>query len=125
MKADPWRVDPIVASCAMVLISTAVDVPVVLVMHGVPTLHLSWAAWTGIAGQGLLSTIVAIVAWQLGASHVSAASSGVFLNLEPLVGAVSGVVLFGDAMTLNLIVGGAAIPSGSVPAALSQGTSRH
>lgn len=119
------RVDAIAASCVIVLVATLVDLPIVLVMRGEPTLHISLLAWTGIVGQGLLSTIVAIVAWQLGASQVSAASSGVFLNLEPLVGAICGVIFFGDAMTLNLLLGGAAILFGSVLVALSQDTDRR
>ncbi len=89
-------------------------------MHGLPTLHLSLLGWASIAGQGVFSTVVAIVAWQLGAPNLSAASSGVFLNLEPLVGAISGVVFFEDAATPEILLGGAAILIGSVLVAINQ-----
>jgi drug/metabolite transporter (DMT)-like permease len=46
--------------------------------------------------------------------------AGAFLNLEPLVGAVAGVVAFGDPAGPRLLIGGAAILGGilmsSVPA---------
>ena len=125
LRRVPQTLDPIAASCAAVLIGTLVDLPIVLSLHGPPALRFSALAWSGIVGQGILSTILATVAWQLGASQVSAASSGVFLNLEPLVGALFGVAMFGDPMTVSLLTGGVAILLGSVLVAATRSPARQ
>jgi len=89
-------------------------------MHGPPNLHLSASAWGGIVGQGLLSTIVATIAWQLGARRVASAAAGVFINLEPLIGATIGVALFHDRPTLAAAVGGVLILGGSLTTVLGE-----
>jgi len=71
-------------------------------------------------GQGLLSTIVATIAWQLGARRVASAAAGVFINLEPLIGATIGVALFHDRPTLAAAVGGALILGGSLTTVLGE-----
>ena len=73
----------------------------------------SAAAWAGVVGQGVLSTMVATAAWSYGASRISSASAGVFINIEPLMGAAIGVMLFGDHLTVALCAGGLLIVAGS------------
>lgn len=68
----------------------------------------------------MISTVLALVTWQVGATHVPAATAGVFLNLEPLVGAATGILFFNDALTLSVVVGGAAILLGSTLVALGR-----
>lgn len=89
-------------------------------MHGAPPLSLSPAAWAGIAGQGVLSTLLATAAWQFGSARVGAASAGVFINIEPLMGAIIGVALFGDHLTWALGFGGAMIIAGSLAVVLGE-----
>jgi drug/metabolite transporter (DMT)-like permease len=62
----------------------------------------------------LFSTFLATAAWQYGATRVDSASAGVFINIEPLIGATLGIGLFGDPAGLPLLLGGALIIVGSV-----------
>jgi drug/metabolite transporter (DMT)-like permease len=100
--------------CVTVLIAAATVLPIALILHGAPDLHLSPVAWGGVIGQGVLSTMVATAAWQYGASRVSSASAGVFINIEPLFGAGVGVLAFHDRLTLALAAGGLLIVAGSL-----------
>jgi drug/metabolite transporter (DMT)-like permease len=106
----------------VVIVATLTIAPIALVMHGAPSLALSPAAWTGIVGQGLFSTFLATAAWQYGASRVDAASAGVFINIEPLMGSALGVLLFGDRLTLALGLGGLLILAGSFVVVLGERT---
>ena len=83
-------------------------------LHGVPRMQLSPLAWTGIVGQGLLSTVTATLCWQLGAPRVSTAAAGVFINVEPVIGSGLGVALFHDRLTLLAVLGGVLILAGSL-----------
>ncbi|WP_447406986.1 EamA family transporter, partial [Clostridium perfringens] len=83
-------------------------------------LDLSVGAWAGIVGQGLLSTMLATAAWQYGSSRVGSASAGVFINIEPLMGAIIGVALFGDRLTAALAAGGVLIILGSLAVVLGE-----
>ena len=63
-----------------------------------------------IAVGGVVATLLATAAWQYGSARVGAASAGVFINIEPMMGAVLGVMLFGDHLTAALVVGGLLAP---------------
>jgi drug/metabolite transporter (DMT)-like permease len=106
---------------AVVIVVAALTIlPVSLLLHGPPKLSLSPAAWAGIVGQGLFSTLVATAAWQYGSSRVGSATAGVFINIEPLLGATLGVLLFGDRLHLGLAIGGALILIGSFVVVLGE-----
>lgn len=97
-----------------VVVAAATILPIALVLHGAPRLDLAPVTWLAVAGQGVLATLVATAAWQYGASRVSSASAGVFINIEPLFGALVGVLAFHDRLTLALGVGGVLIVAGSL-----------
>jgi drug/metabolite transporter (DMT)-like permease len=103
-----------------VIVAALAILPVALALHGPPRLTISPLAWAGVAGQGLLSTLLATAAWQYGSSRVGSATAGVFINLEPLLGATLGVLLFGDRLTLGLTLGGAMILTGSLAVVLGE-----
>jgi len=119
-KRAPRDASPVDVSCAAIVIAAVALAGLVTVLHGPPKLQLSASAWGGIVGQGLLSTIVATIAWQLGARRVASAAAGVFINLEPLIGATIGVALFHDRPTLAAAVGGALILGGSLTTVLGE-----
>lgn len=125
LRRTAGHLDPIAASCSAVVIATLVDLPIVVLIYGLPNLELSPVAWGGLIGQGAVSTVLALVTWQVGATHVPAATAGVFLNLEPLVGAMIGILFFNEALTLSVVAGGAAILLGSTLVALGRQPSRH
>jgi len=119
-KRAPAGASPVDVSCAAIVIAAVVLAGLVTLLHGPPSLHLSAVAWGGIFGQGLLSTVVATIAWQLGAGRVASAAAGVFINLEPLIGAVIGVALFHDRPTLAAGLGGVLILAGSLTTVLGE-----
>jgi drug/metabolite transporter (DMT)-like permease len=63
---------------------------------------------------------LATAAWQYGATRVGSATAGVFINIEPLLGATLGVLVFGDRLTLGLSAGGALILAGSLVVVLGE-----
>jgi len=119
-KRAPADAGPVDVSCAAIVIAAVALMGLVTLVHGPPKLHLSATAWGGIAGQGLLSTIVATIAWQLGARRVASAAAGVFINLEPLIGATIGVALFHDRPTVAAAFGGVLILGGSLTTVLGE-----
>lgn len=114
LKRVPVTRSAMAVPAVMLIVATVAILPVALVLHGPPPIALSAVAWSGIVGQGLLSTFVATAAWQYGASRVDSATAGVFINIEPLMGSMLGIGLFGDPAGLPLILGGGLIILGSI-----------
>ncbi|MEH3106839.1 MAG: DMT family transporter [Sphingomonas fennica] len=114
LRRAPADAGPMGLPCVTVVVATAAILPVTLILHGPPRLDLSAAAWAGIVGQGVFSTVLATAAWSYGAARVDSAQAGVFINIEPLMGAAIGVALFGDVLTWPLAAGGALIVAGSL-----------
>ncbi len=111
---------PIDAACASVVLAAVFLIPMVIGLHGLPRLDLGVSAWVGVVGQGLLSTVVATICWQLGAPRVSTAAAGVFVNIEPLVGTAIGLAFFHDRPTWFAAVGGVLILVGSLTVVLGE-----
>ncbi len=120
----PADADPVDVSCVTIVVAALVLIPIVCGLHGAPKLGLSWLAWAGIVGQGLLSTVVATVAWQLGAPRVASAAAGIFINIEPLVGTALGVLFFHNRLTLAAAAGGLLILAGSLAVVLGERRSK-
>jgi drug/metabolite transporter (DMT)-like permease len=119
-KTSPTMTGAMAVPAVTVVIAAITVLPIALLLHGAPPLHLSAAAWGGIVGQGLLSTFLATVAWNVGAARVGSAAAGVFINIEPLVGSVLGIGLFGDPAGATIIVGGLLIIAGSIVTVLGE-----
>ena len=120
LRKAPSAPRPMAMPAVTVVVAALTILPIALIMHGPPNLHLSPIAWGGIVGQGVFSTLLATAAWQYGSARVDSASAGVFINIEPLMGAVLGVSLFGDHLTLALALGGALIVAGSLTVVLGE-----
>jgi drug/metabolite transporter (DMT)-like permease len=114
LKRVPVTRSAMAVSAVTLVVATVTVLPVALLMHGPPPLALRPVAWSGIIGQGLFSTFLATAAWQYGAARVDSASAGVFINIEPLIGAALGIGLFGDPAGWPLLLGGALIVVGSI-----------
>jgi drug/metabolite transporter (DMT)-like permease len=56
--------------------------------------------------------------WNLGLERVPPSRAGVYLNLEPVVGAALGVALLHDAVTAGLLAGGGLVLAASLLASL-------
>jgi drug/metabolite transporter (DMT)-like permease len=74
--------------------------------------EVSREAWEAVAYSTLLVAAFGFYAWQRGVSRVGANRVLVYQYLITLVGVVSGVVLLGEVLTANKILGGAVILGG-------------
>ena len=120
MRRAPPSPTPMAIPAVTVIVAAFTVLPIALFMHGPPRLDLSPPVWAAIAGQGVLATLLATAAWQFGSARVDAASAGVFINIEPLIGASVGVTLFGDHLTFALGIGGLLIIAGSFVVVLGE-----
>jgi len=85
-----------------------------LLTSGVPSLHYSHRVWFAVAAQGIFATAVTTLLWNWGLSRVPASQAGIFVNLEPLVGSILGVLLLHESLGAMAIAGGTLIIAGAV-----------
>jgi drug/metabolite transporter (DMT)-like permease len=76
--------------------------------------HFSAAVWGAAIAQGLLATAAAYLCWNWGLTHMPASRAGVFLNLEPVVGALLGILVLHESLGKLALVGGLLIISAAV-----------
>jgi O-acetylserine/cysteine efflux transporter len=104
--------DPLAVTAVQLLAAALVALPLALTSEGLHAGHASPAAALATVGLIVAGTVAPTTLFAFGQSHVCADVAGAFLNLEPLVGAVTGVFLFGDPVGLAQLSGGAAILAG-------------
>lgn len=87
---------------------------VVLSDGPLPYRGISVQVWLAVAASGLLSTAASTLLWNWGIHRVPASRAGVFLNIEPALGSVLGVVLLGEHLGLGAWFGGSVIIGAAV-----------
>jgi drug/metabolite transporter (DMT)-like permease len=95
-------------------IGTVLLAVVVITISDVPSRHYSTRAWIAVAEQGFFATASTTVLWNWGLKQVPASQAGIFVNLEPLVGAILGVFLLHEDLGIMALAGGALIIGGAV-----------
>jgi drug/metabolite transporter (DMT)-like permease len=100
------RYSPVVASAYVITVGTLMLVVWVLATEGPPPINLSAFTWANVVILGLLATTLTTFLWNWGLARVPASQAGVFINLEPVVGAILGVILLNDVLGSFAIVGG-------------------
>ncbi len=106
---------PAVVTAYGVLTGTAMMIPFVLVVSGLPPVHgVSTKAWIALAASGVLCTACTTMLWNWGMNHVPASRAAVFLNIEPMLGSFLGVKLLGDTLGPSAWFGGAMILAAAV-----------
>jgi len=116
--------DPAAVTAVQFLGAVIVALPAAACTEGLPPVpHASGAgmlAIAAVAGLTVIGTVAPFTLFAYGQRRVTTEVAGAFLNLEPLVGAVVGVLAFSDPAGPRLLIGGAAILGGillsSVPA---------
>ncbi|MFZ0860283.1 MAG: EamA family transporter [Candidatus Sulfotelmatobacter sp.] len=108
------RHSPVVVTASVLWIGTVLLAVVIMTASGVPSLHYSTRAWIAVAEQGLFATAGATVLWNWGLHRVPASHAGIFVNLEPLVGAILGVFLLHEVLGRMALAGGALIIGGAL-----------
>jgi drug/metabolite transporter (DMT)-like permease len=97
------------------LTGTGMVIVWVLLRDGLPPVHgVGMKIWLAVTGSGLLCTAASTLLWNWGIHHAPASRAGVFLNIEPAVGAILGVLLLGDRLGPGTWVGGALIIAAAV-----------
>ncbi|MBA3521285.1 MAG: DMT family transporter, partial [Gemmatimonadales bacterium] len=93
--------DPVEVAGLKGLVAGAVNLGLGLTFHGaLPEVsRLVGALLLGFMGYG-----VSLVLFVLGMRHLGTARTGAYFSLAPFVGAVAGLVLFGEAVTLPLLL---------------------
>jgi drug/metabolite transporter (DMT)-like permease len=108
------RHSAVMVTAVIFWIGTVVLALAVMTTSGVPSLHYSTRAWVAVAEQGLFATASTTVLWNWGLKRVPASQAGIFVNLEPLVGAILGVSLLHENLGPMALAGGALIIGGAV-----------
>jgi O-acetylserine/cysteine efflux transporter len=104
--------DPVAVSAVQFLAASIAGAPVAAIMEGVPAAPSSPGTLLAVVGLALGGTLLPFTLFAYGQARVSAEVAGAFINLEPLVGAAAGVLLFGDPVGVSQAIGGAAILAG-------------
>jgi len=106
---------PLSVTCWTLLTGTAMLLPWVLLQDGPPPVRgLGWTVWGAVATSGLVCTAAATLLWNWGLHRVPASRAGVFLNIEPALGSLLGVVVLGDRLGPAAWLGGALIITAAV-----------
>lgn len=105
--------DSLQVTAAMIILGTILLLIFVAVSQPM-RFHFSANAWIAVAAQGLLATAMAYVLWNWGLARVPASRAGVFLNMEPLVGAILGVVFLHESLGSLAMLGGSMIIGSAV-----------
>jgi O-acetylserine/cysteine efflux transporter len=104
--------DPVAVTAVQFLGAALAMLPFSLVTEGMPAGPAHPGALVAAAGLAVGGTLLPFTLFAYAQSRVSAEVAGAFLNLEPLVGAVAGVVVFGDPAGALQLLGGAAVLAG-------------
>ena len=96
----------------------------VVATNGPPPFRtLRVAVWLAVAASGILCTSASTLLWNWGMHRVPASRAGVFLNIEPALGSILGVVLLGDRLGAAAWIGGGLIIAAAV--VLTTGQTKH
>ena len=105
---------PLMVTAFVFWIGGAMLIPIVFATDGVPSFHYSAGAWIALAWQGLLATATTTVLWNWALKRVAASEAGIFVNLEPLIGAILGVSFLHEVLGRMALAGGALIIAGAL-----------
>jgi drug/metabolite transporter (DMT)-like permease len=106
---------PMSVTCWTLLTGTAMLIPWVLLQDGLPPVRgLGGTVWIAVAISGLVSTAAATLLWNWGMHRVPASRAGVFLNIEPALGSILGVLVLGDRLGPGAWIGGALIITAAI-----------
>jgi len=104
--------DPVAVTAVQFLGAALGALAFTVVTEGAPAAPAGPGPVLAVAALAVAGTLLPFTLFAFGQSRVSAEVAGAFLNLEPLVGALAGVVIFGSPVGPVQVAGGAAIVAG-------------
>lgn len=113
---------PIPMTAIMLTIGTIVLIAIVGTFGRGDLVHMyPLRAMLAVAASGIFSTAASTILWNIGLRNVDASRAGVFINMEPLVGALCGVLFFGDVLGWQLLIGAVLVLSAALTVTLQGG----
>jgi drug/metabolite transporter (DMT)-like permease len=109
---------PISVSAYVMTAGTVMLAIWVFATEGPLPVRLTALTWISLAAMGLLATTVTTYLWNWGLAQVPASQAGVFLNLEPVVGAILGVMILHDILGPFGVFGGVLVVGAAIYVAL-------
>jgi hypothetical protein len=103
--------DPVAVTAVQFLAAAVAALPFAAA-GGLPAAPGAHGPLLAVIGLTAFGTLAPFTLFAFGQSRVSAEVAGAFLNLEPLVGAIAGVLVFGDPSGPVQLAGGAGILAG-------------
>jgi drug/metabolite transporter (DMT)-like permease len=104
--------DPVAVSAVQFLGAALATLPVAAATEGVPAAPAGAGPVLAVVALAAVGTLLPFTLFAYGQRRVPPQIAGAFLNLEPLVGAIAGIVVFGDPAGLPQLGGGTAILAG-------------
>jgi len=104
--------DPVAVTAVQFLAAALAALVVAVTTEGVPAIPAGPGPVLAVVTLAGFGTLLPFTLFAFGQSRVSAEVAGAFLNLEPLVGAIAGVLVFGNPFGAGQLAGGAAIMVG-------------
>ena len=104
--------DPVAVTAVQFLAAAVGALLVAVTTEGVPAIPAGPGPVLAVLTLAICGTLLPFTLFAFGQSRVSAEVAGAFLNLEPLVGAIAGVLVFGNPFGAGQLAGGAAIMVG-------------
>jgi O-acetylserine/cysteine efflux transporter len=117
--------DPVAVTAVQFLAAAVAALVFALFTTGAPAVPAGPGPVLAVVALAAGGTLLPFTLFAFGQSRVSAEVAGAFLNLEPLVGAMAGVVVFGNPFGPGQAAGGAAIMAGIALSSLPLLTGRR
>src|SRR5713226_5134676 len=105
--------DPVAVTAVQFLAAALAVLPVAVATEGLPAAPSGPGTLLATAGLALGGTLLPFTLFAYGQGRVPAEVAGAFVNLEPLIGAAAGVVIFGDPAGPQQVTGIAAGATGN------------
>jgi drug/metabolite transporter (DMT)-like permease len=107
------NVDPRVVTAGIAAVGAALLLPMAVVevaTEGIP--RVGAMGWLGIVYLGTTASGLAYLLYNAALKHMDASHVGVYTNLIPIVGVLSGVIVLGEPLSLRAVVGGLVVLAG-------------
>jgi drug/metabolite transporter (DMT)-like permease len=97
---------PLVTTVLTFWFGTAILIPFVIGIYGMPPTNLSMSVWVSLIIQGILCTSCAYLFWNYGLQKISMSKAGVYANIEPIAGVIFSTILLSDKISIQIAIGG-------------------
>ena len=118
--------DPIAVTTVVSVLGTVMLVPAALIENAdVAITSISADGWLPIIYLGALASAASYLLYTRALRDIDASLVGTFVNLSPVLGVISGVVVLGEKITPAAIIGGAMVLAGVLIATLRPSSAKN